>query len=534
MDELLRQARRIAIGMWDRRWLGLAAAWVVGIIVAGLVYQVPDRYDASARVHMDTQTILRPLMSGLAVQQDTAQQAAMLGRTLISRPNIENLLKAVGTGPAVIDNNADQDRLLDSMISRIKLTSAGRDNLFSVSFRDTDPGYAVRIVEGLVTMFLASSQGDKRKDADAAQRFIGEQIATYEKKLEEAENRVKEFKIKHMGLLGSDGKDYFARIAEAAKNADRVRIELRAAIQSRDALKRELAGEDPALLVDTSAPPIVPVLDMPNQISEVDGRLEAAKKQLDELLRKFTDNHPDVKNTRELVEHLAEQKKKEIAQRQREVEARRRAALSSPNKPAALAINPVISQIKISLAEAEANIASLQSMAAEHETQHRQLRAMAQQFPQIEAEFSQLNRDYEVQKRNYESLVSRREQAAMSGEMGAAGGLTSFRVVDPPRVTPSPIFPNRSQLLPLALMVALAAGLGVCFAASQVAPTFHDARDLREVVERPVLGTVSALASAASIRANKRNNFAFAAAICGLISVYGAVFLMFSISGRVV
>ncbi len=241
MDELLRQVHTILRGMWDRRWLGLGAAWAIGVIAALGVYKIPDQYEATARVHMDTQTILRPLMSGLAVQQDTAQQAAMLGRTLISRPNIENLLKLAGADPERT-MSADRDRLVDSLISRIKLISAGRDNLFSVSFRDTDPGYAVRIVEGLVTMFLGSSQGDKRKDADAAQRFIGEQIANYEKKLEEAENRVKEFKIKHMGLLGTDGKDYFVRIAEAAKNADKVRIELRAAMQSRDALRRELAG----------------------------------------------------------------------------------------------------------------------------------------------------------------------------------------------------------------------------------------------------------------------------------------------------
>ncbi len=531
MDELLRQVHTILRGMWDRRWLGLGAAWAIGVIAALGVYKIPDQYEATARVHMDTQTILRPLMSGLAVQQDTAQQAAMLGRTLISRPNIENLLKLAGADPERT-MSADRDRLVDSLISRIKLISAGRDNLFSVSFRDTDPGYAVRIVEGLVTMFLGSSQGDKRKDADAAQRFIGEQIANYEKKLEEAENRVKEFKIKHMGLLGTDGKDYFVRIAEAAKNADKVRIELRAAMQSRDALRRELAGEEPILLMDAPTEAAIPFT--PNLASEVDGRLEAAKKQLDELLRKFTDLHPDVKNTKELVEQLSAQKQKELDQRQRDSDARKRAAPPSTSKAGSHEGNRVIASIKISLVEAEAHIASLQSIAAEHDSQHRQLRAMALKFPQIEAEFSQLNRDYDIQKKNYESLVSRREQAAMSGEMGAVGGLTSFRVVDPPRVTPTPVWPNRKQLLPLAFLAAVAVGLGVCFVACQVAPTFHDARDLREVIERPVLGTISILATLSLVGASKRNNFAFMAAIAGLVCVYGAVFVMFSIPGRVV
>lgn len=112
-------------------------------------------------------------------------------------------------------------------------------------------------------------------------------------------------------------------------------------------------------------------------------------------------------------------------------------------------------------------------------------------IPEIEAQFAQLNRDYEIDKKNYEALVSRRESATMSGEMEAGAGAVEFRLIDPPRVSPRPVSPNRLLLFPLTLAVALGAGLFLPFAASQMRPVFFDARALREVSGLPLLGTVS-------------------------------------------
>jgi hypothetical protein len=113
-------------------------------------------------------------------------------------------------------------------------------------------------------------------------------------------------------------------------------------------------------------------------------------------------------------------------------------------------------------------------------------------MPQIEAEFAQLNRDYEINKKNYEQLVQRRESASMGSEMDNAAGV-DFRLIDPPRASPQA---GRSQSRPVPaadLLLALAAGVAVTFAASQLRPVFFDARSLREACGLPLLGTVSLL-----------------------------------------
>ena len=93
MEELLRQVQSVLRGMWRFRWPAVIVAWVVAIVGVIVVFKIPDQYEASARIYVDTQSILKPLMAGLTVQPDVNQQVAMLSRTLISRPNIEKLIR---------------------------------------------------------------------------------------------------------------------------------------------------------------------------------------------------------------------------------------------------------------------------------------------------------------------------------------------------------------------------------------------------------------------------------------------------------
>lgn len=79
-------------GMWNRRWIGLAVAWLAAIIGIAVALQTPQRYEATARVYIDTQSLLRPALAGLSIQPNLEQQAAMVSRTLITRPTVEKLV----------------------------------------------------------------------------------------------------------------------------------------------------------------------------------------------------------------------------------------------------------------------------------------------------------------------------------------------------------------------------------------------------------------------------------------------------------
>ena len=516
MDELLQQLLNYGRGMWRRRWAGLSVAWALGIIGALVLFKMPDKYEASARVYVDTDSVLKPLMSGLAVQPDVDQQIAILSRTLISRPNIEKLIRMTDLDLNV-KSSRDKDELIEELIQTLQIKGGGRENLYTIAFRDEVPAEAKRVVQALLSIFVESGVGDKLKGSETARRFIDEQIKAYETKLEDAENRVKEFKLKHLATMGGDGRDYFGQMSQLSEQLNVARLEVRAAEQARDALRRELAGEDPVYLPDnaTGSTPL----------PEIDGRIDTLKRQLDDLLRVYTDSHPDVVGTRRVIEALEAQKKKELA----ELSERRKADGSAGRSLANT--NPVFQQIKVSLAEAEANVASLRTRAADLEGRYERLKGAGQLRPQIEAEYAQLNRDYDVNKRNYESLLARRESASLAGEMDEAASMADFRIIDPPAVSPTPVAPNRLLILPLILLMALGGGVFVSFVVSQVSPTFHDARSLREVAQRPVLGTVSMLLTPAITRKRRRSITLFASGVAGLVALYGAALLLLTFAG---
>ena len=506
MDEIIRQFFVVGGAMWRRRWIGLAVAWLVAAVGVVIVSRTPDRYESSARVYVDTQTVLKPLLAGLTVQPNIDEQIGMLSRTIVARPNIERILHGVNP-EASAATQIERDQMVDSLTKRIRFTGSVRENIYTIAYQDTSPERSKRVVQDLLALFVESGVGDKRRDNESARRFIDEQIKVYEQKLAEAENRLKEFKLKNMGVTSGTGADYFTRVSALTEEAAKGRQELRSAEVARDAFRRELTGEEPIMLPDPSATAAGAFT------SEYDARIDTQRKQLDDLLRRYTEQHPDVLSTRRLLTQLEEQRKQEI-------DTRRKAAAQSPPRLSA-STNPVVQRLKFALAEAEANIASLRARVSETEGRLAQLRAIGGKAPGIEADLAQLNRDYAVLQKNYAELVSRRESASMGGEVDSAGQLAEFRIIDPPRIAPNPVFPNRLALIFVVLLAALAAGGAASFAMARVFPTFHGVGMLREFTQRPVLGSVSVLETSAVLWRRRLSNVAFAGAFAMLLVAHG-------------
>ena len=507
MKELLEILGIYLRGMWHRRWIGLVTAWVVVIVGASVVYRIPERYEASARVYVDTDTMLRPLLQGLAIQPNIDQQVALMSRTLISRPNVEKLIRQ-----ADLDLNArtgaQREQLVDEVTKSLKLEGVRGNNLYMIAYRDPNPDRARRVVQALLGIFVESSLGNKQKDTQTAFNFVDDQLKRYEESLRAAETRLKDFKVKYMGVNARSGGDYFQRLSDIGRQLEGARVELQANEQAREAYKRELAGEKPILIPEQNT------VSMDAAAPEFDVRIAALRKDLDDLSRKYTDSHPDVVSTRRRLQELEQQRLAYLESR------RKNAPTATAPQLGSFERSGVYEQLRMQVAQAEANVASSKAKLAGYESQYAALKAQAQLVPQVEQEFAELNRDYDVQKKMYEGLLARRDAATMGKEVQDTNA-TQFRVIDPPRVSPNAVPPTRVMLTGIVFALALFAGLFASFIACQVRPTFHTPGSLRAVARRPFLGMVSMLPDPRMVRQRR---------VAAVLFAGGAVSLLLSMT----
>lgn len=526
MQEILQQVFALLRGIWKFRWPGLVVAWVVAVVGVVAVWKIPDQYEATARIFVDTDSILKPLMSGLAVQPNVEQQISMLTRTLLSRPNVEKLIRMADLD-LKSQSKADQELLIEKLTQGIQMrTAQGGVNLYSLVYRDSEPERAKRVIQSLVSIFVESGLGASRKDTDSAKTFLNEQIKAFEAKLEEAEARLKEFKLRNIAMQSPDGKDAASRLAELSAQLEAARLQLREAENARDSAKQQLALErsnsgasaTQSLLQESSLAISTP---------ELDARIDALRKNLDALLQRYTEQHPDVLGARRLLRDLEEQKRKEVAEL-------RKAALAQAAGGGAVAPTSAAAQeLSRVAAAAEVQAASLRARVAEYSARVAQAREAMKTAPQIEAEAAQLNRDYDVTKKAFEELVARRQSAMLSGDLDVASGVAEFRLIDPPRVSSKPVAPNRFLLLPGVLVGALAAGLAFCFVASQLRPVFTNSEELRRITGLPNLGVVTLLVTDVDRRRDRLSLLRFVAASGSLVALFIAGLIAMSLTGRI-
>ncbi len=501
MAELTALLTTLLKAIWKYRWYAVVISWIVAIIGWTVVYRLPNEYQASARVYVDTQSILQPLLAGMTTVPNVDQQVAFMRRTLISRPNVERVMRMVDLDIKV-STPKENEKLVDELMANITIAGTERDDIYTISYTNSNPKLGKDIVQSLLTIFVEGSFGGKKQDSEKAVQFIDDQIKNYEEKLVQAENALKEFKIKNMGVLPRAGGDFTGNMAQIDDLLSQARLELAEAEQARNAIKRQIAGDDPAPLTPTE----------PAAISnpEIDGRISQLNKSLDALRMQYTDEHPDIVSAKRLISQLEARKLEEAKKAKRS------------GDPGAN-YSPMLQQMSVALSVEEARVASLKARVAEYSNRAARIRSQSTTAPEVEAQFAQLNRDYLINKDNYEKLVGRREAAKLSGDLSSATDMLTFRVIDPPTVPSTPAGPHRPRLFSIVFAMALMVGLGVALLMSQIRPTFMTQSSLREVTGLPILGSISMNWTEEQKVNRTKRMYAFSAALIALFGLYGGV-----------
>lgn len=505
-------------GLWRRRWYCVAIAWVVSVAGWVWVAQLPDVYRSSARVYVDTDTMLGPLLEGLAVGPNVFEQVSIMQRTILSRPNLEKVSRMTDLD-LTAQTSAEMERLIESLQRDITVGASG-SNLFTISYESSEPVLAKRVVQSLLTIFVEGNLGASRKDMDQARRFIANQIAAYAAKLDEAEKERAEFKQRNAGLMSGEG-GYFANLEAERKRLEELEGALRDTISKRDVLHEQLAlvpqffdSSDASSLFGPDAGFGGPPSDLEFRINELEGAINS-------MLFQYTERHPDVIIAQKRLERLRREKEEEdaawVTSRDSEGEG------PGYELPTVKSSNPVYEKLKVILVDQESIIAILKNRIAQQRVKIENLEKRIDTIPVVELELAKLDRDYGIIKHNYEELLSRREATSIAQDLETEANKVEFRIIDPPTLPISPAGPNRLLLFSMVLAGGIGAGIAFGFVLSQIDDSFSSLSGLRERFAFPVLGTISIVMSPARRRVRMMELSTFVMACLGLLGLYGGV-----------
>src|SRR3984885_12654034 len=118
LDQVLEEVR----SAWRFRWVALAAASIACVIGWLVVFALPDRYEAEARVFVDTRTALKPALQGLTTDQNVDAQINYVRQSLLEGPALAQIAQETGVLDSSVTDERARARTLTRLSDNISLT----------------------------------------------------------------------------------------------------------------------------------------------------------------------------------------------------------------------------------------------------------------------------------------------------------------------------------------------------------------------------------------------------------------------------
>ena len=491
-------------GIWQYRWSALLISCVTALFGWAVVYAMPNQYVSQAVLHIDTQSVMKPLLKGLAVDSDEVDGLDIMSRVLLSRKSLQEVIRHTDMDLKV-DSPDVMDKLVVNLAGSIILKESdarrkrnSSNNIYELSYKGDSPELVYQVVSKLLNTLIENMLNSARTDTESAQVFLDRQINAYESRLTQAEQNLAEFKRANVGFMPDEKGGYYVGLQREQGKLDAVSSELRLAKRRRSEMLKQLEGE-------------APLLDSNSYNSPKVLKLRKYREQLEVLLTQYTEQHPDVQALRVTIAN---------AMASESVEQDEFADTGSGDS---IEFNPVYQELKTEIHRASIEVETLKIKLMEQKNLVENLKQAVDILPGVEAKLAKLNRDYDITRERYLDLVARRESARLAQEVGQSGNNINFRIIDPPRVPKKPVGPNRLLFLTMVFFAAISAGLGWGFLRYLVQPTFIDVSQIRDKIGLPVLGAVGLFVTAEHKKKRQIQLTGFLMVFSLLVVAYGGV-----------
>lgn len=398
---VLDMVNAVRLELYRYRVLAAIIFMLVTAGILGLGYVTPKTYTSEALLYADSSNILEPLLRGSA-------EVTSIDRVNEAREMIQSrsFLEQVALDSGLLAARA-ADEETTSVINRLRnginLQVSNR-NFLEMSYSSGDPDQSFRVLSSALDRFIERTASKKRAESRGAFEFIDSQVKTYQRQLEEAEARLKEFRANNQDGTESSVQ---GRIEGLRRDIENLKLEIQQTESEVRLTKEQLAEESPYRSINVN----------PGQ-SEIDTRLARMQQQLDDLRLKYLDTHPDVVSLLAQIEEL----------KQRKASGGDDERVGVVNE---VIENPVYENLRLKLAENQTELEVQRNRLASLERLLSEAFERSERVAANQAELSDLTRDYNVTKGVYEDMLQRREKARLSMTLDVQGEGVSYRIQEP-------------------------------------------------------------------------------------------------------
>jgi protein tyrosine kinase modulator len=452
--------------IWKQKFMLLTVWLVLSAVGVGVVLLIPATYKAETLILVDSQKIPEKFVSA-TVNADLQDRIATISQQILSSSRLLKIIDTFGLYKEERKSKV-QEEILEMMKSDIKIKAEtgwvnNRPGAFRVGFQGPDRNVVAEVANQLGNLFVEENLRARETYAEGTADFMKSQLEQAKRNLDELEQKVSAYKMQHSGQLPQQENALVSALArlqielqsnqDAIHRAQQTKMLLESSLSVSQANEARIArATEAAALVQEN----LPAAAKPKKESE---QLQA---QLDALLVRYRDDHPDVREVKEKLVIAKASEAKEEATGKPQAAAAAAAALGKIDRNALQEKERISSlQTQLNTITKEVEFRNQQQQKILKEINSYQSRVEG--LPMREQELAQVSRDYEISKLNYKSVLDKIFAAQMATEMERRQKAERFVVLDPARVPEKPYKPDRVLLgwifCGVALVLAVAAAV---------------------------------------------------------------------------
>lgn len=507
MDIKQRQLIKKYVDLITHKWW-LVAASVLVTITAGLGYylSLPKVFQSTSLLSYEPQQINPARMDPEQGRIRLEDALATLKNLVISRNSLEKII----TQFSLYEEDRQRlpiDDVIISMRQKIVVTPASKGDIFSVSFEGSDPKKVVKVTNALASLFIEENLKYREQRATETSKYTQDELIMAKKVLDEKEQLLRDYKLKNFNEMPEQRESNLGRLKALTERNQGIQNSIQELERTKVMAQEQMAWKQRLTAAGSEG---VSSVRSPETDAE---RLQRLRGYLNQLLAKYTEKHPEVQRTKQLIEQL----KKQIGEEQ---PTSRQATVSVPNRTK-LAGNMENQLAQLQLKELDANIKQLRADQAAIPAEIAKYQRWIEAAPVREAEWNGLTRDYNELRRHYDQLVAQNLQAQSAENLEHNQKGSKFKIVDPARLPEKPFKPNFSKILLMAIAAGLALSMGSILGLDFFDTSFRDVGEIEEYLEVPLVCSIGYIEKETETR---KERLLFLVSVT-LVSIYGVALL---------